>query len=124
MKIILVNRFFYPDHSATSQMLTDLAFYFGARGYDVHVITSMQLYNQPDAHLLRTETVNRVIIHRIQTTRFGRGGLLGRALDYLSFYILAYRSVRRLGSRRDLLIAKTDPPLLSLAMLHAVKSRK
>src|ERR1700735_2470059 len=26
-RLIFVNRFFYPDHSATSQMLSDLAFY-------------------------------------------------------------------------------------------------
>ncbi len=29
MNIIFVNRYFYPDHDATNQMLTDLAFFMG-----------------------------------------------------------------------------------------------
>ena len=33
LKIIFLNRFFYPDHSATSQMLSDLAFALAGRGH-------------------------------------------------------------------------------------------
>jgi hypothetical protein len=29
-RLIFVNRFFHPDHSATSQILSDLAFYLAA----------------------------------------------------------------------------------------------
>ena len=43
-RLIVLNRFFYPDHSATSQILTDLRLHFAASGVDVHVITSQQLY--------------------------------------------------------------------------------
>ena len=39
-KIIFVNRFFYPDQSATSQILTDLAFFLAEETHEVHVITS------------------------------------------------------------------------------------
>ena len=28
MRVIFLNRYFYPDHSATSQMLSDLAFFW------------------------------------------------------------------------------------------------
>ena len=31
-KLVIVNRFFYPDISATSQMLTDAAFFLAGRG--------------------------------------------------------------------------------------------
>jgi colanic acid biosynthesis glycosyl transferase WcaI len=44
---IVLNRFFYPDHSATSQILTDLMLHFAASGVDVHVITSRQLMTIP-----------------------------------------------------------------------------
>ena len=44
MKIIFVNRFFYPDHSATSQMLSDLAFALAGCGHTVQVITSRLIY--------------------------------------------------------------------------------
>jgi colanic acid biosynthesis glycosyl transferase WcaI len=39
-RLIFLNRFFYPDHSATSQIVSDLAFHLAASGADVHVITS------------------------------------------------------------------------------------
>ena len=40
-RLIVLNRFFYPDHSATSQILTDLRLHFAASGVDVHVIISL-----------------------------------------------------------------------------------
>ena len=48
---IFVNRFFYPDESATSQMLTDLAFYLAERDYKIVVITGRQLIDNPRADL-------------------------------------------------------------------------
>jgi colanic acid biosynthesis glycosyl transferase WcaI len=50
-RLIVLNRFFYPDHSATSQILTDLRQHFAASGVDVHVITSQQLYDDPSRQL-------------------------------------------------------------------------
>ncbi|MCF6354598.1 MAG: hypothetical protein L3J26_05760 [Candidatus Polarisedimenticolaceae bacterium] len=32
MKVVFLNRFFYPDRSATSQFLTDLAFHLAGNG--------------------------------------------------------------------------------------------
>ena len=40
MKIILVNRFFYLDILATSQMVSDLAFQLAKSGEKVHIVTS------------------------------------------------------------------------------------
>jgi hypothetical protein len=63
-RVIFLNRFFFPDHSATSQLLSDLAFHLAAGGTDTHVITSRQLYDEPDAQLPSNETVHDVHIHR------------------------------------------------------------
>jgi len=41
----------FPDHSATSQILSDLTFHLVATGHEVHVITSTQIYDDPDAAL-------------------------------------------------------------------------
>ena len=38
-RLIFVNRFFCPDHSATSQILSDLAFDLADAGREVHVVT-------------------------------------------------------------------------------------
>jgi colanic acid biosynthesis glycosyl transferase WcaI len=113
-RVIFLNRFFYPDHSATSQIVSDLAFHLAASGADVHVITSGQLYDSPRALLAKEEIVNGVHVHRIATTRFGRFSLAGRALDYASYYGLMWRRARALLVRGDILVAKTDPPLTSV----------
>jgi colanic acid biosynthesis glycosyl transferase WcaI len=122
-RIIFLNRFFYPDHSATSQILTDLAFHLAGCGIDVRVVTSQQRYDDPRAHLLETELIGSVAIQRIPTTRFGRSALIGRGLDYLSFYTAARRSVLAWAKPGDVLVAKTDPPLLSVAAMRAAKRR-
>jgi len=122
-RLIFLNRFFHPDHSATSQILSDLAFYLAACGKDVHVITSRQLYDCPRASLPKQATVNGVHVHRVATTGFGRSALLGRGLDYASYYASMWRCARSLVGRGDVLIAKTDPPLTSVvAMRVAVRA--
>lgn len=45
MRIIFVNRFFAPDESATSQLLTDLATLLVADGHEVTVIASRRIHN-------------------------------------------------------------------------------
>lgn len=114
MKIIFVNRFFYPDHSATSQLLGDLAFDFAARDKRVLVITSRQKIDDPAAALPASEIVERVMVRRVWTTRSGRGSLAGRALDYLSFYLTAGWMLFRSCEAGDVIVVKTDPPLLSV----------
>lgn len=119
--IVFVNRFFYPDQSATSQLLTDLARALARSGFTVHVICSRQSYNDPAARLPRQESSDGVTVHRIWTTRFGRDRLLGRALDYASFYGSSAVAMLRLLRRGDTVIAKTDPPLISIVAMVAAK---
>ena len=52
-RIIFLNRFFFPDHSATSQILSDLAFHLASSGREVHVVASRQRYDDPLARLPR-----------------------------------------------------------------------
>jgi colanic acid biosynthesis glycosyl transferase WcaI len=115
VRLIFVNRFFYPDHSATSQMLSDLAFALANEGRSVSVITSRQLYDEPTGNALAArETVKSVSVYRVWASRFGRTKLLGRTIDYLTFYISAGWRLWRLTHAGDVVIAKTDPPMLSL----------
>jgi len=85
-RIIFLNRFFFPDHSATSQIVSSLAFHLAASGRHTHVITSHQLYDDPQARLPARETLSGVEVHRVATTQYGRSALFGRGIDYLSFY--------------------------------------
>ena len=117
-RIFFLNRFFSPDHSATSQLVSDVATDLAARGYDVHVVTSRQLYDDPQARLPRKATIHGVQVHRVTTSHFGRSRLAGRAIDYLSFYAAAWRMLASLARPQDVLVAMTDPPLISLVAMH------
>jgi glycosyltransferase involved in cell wall biosynthesis len=121
-KLIFINRYFYPDISATSQLLSDLAFDL-AQDQNVHIITSSQRYDDPSIKLPSFEVINHVQIHRLWTSRFGRLHLLGRAFDYLTFYTSAAWQLWRLVSPGDVVIAKTDPPLISIVASVIVKRR-
>lgn len=124
MKTIFINRYFSPDHSATSQLLSDLAFDLASRGQDIHVITSGQLYTNPQASLLSEEVISGVKVHRVRTSRFGRARFWGRMLDYLTFYLGAtwrlFRSIRP----GDVVVAKTDPPMMSVCAAWAAKMKQ
>jgi colanic acid biosynthesis glycosyl transferase WcaI len=123
-KIIFVNRYFFPDQSATSQMLSDLAFGLAQRGFSVHVVCSRQRYDEAHANLPPVQTVRGVEVHRVWTTRLGRDRLSGRAVDYASFYLSSAVRLLRLVSRGDTLIAETDPPLISIVAAAAAALRR
>lgn len=122
-KLVFVNRYFHPDHSATSQLLSDLAFHLAAQGVAVTVVTSAQSYDDPGVRLPPRERVKGVDIHRVWSTRNGRGRLLGRGFDYLSFYLSAAVALLRLLRRGDTVVAKTDPPLISVVAAAAARLR-
>src|SRR5579871_1056592 len=82
LRVVFVNRFYAPDISASSQLLTDLAEALAGRGVRVCVVCSRQLYELPCADLEPREIVRGVSISRVGGTSFGRDRLLGRAFDY------------------------------------------
>jgi colanic acid biosynthesis glycosyl transferase WcaI len=119
-RVIFINRFFYPDRSATSQILSDLAFALAKAGFAVTVITS-----QPGAStnvpLPASETIGGVEILRIAAVHVHSSSLIGRAIEYLEFYAGATRLLFSKVGRNDILVAKTDPPLISV--LAAIVAR-
>jgi colanic acid biosynthesis glycosyl transferase WcaI len=122
-RVLFVNRFFHPDHSATSQMLSDLAFHLAERGWTIEVVTSRQRYDDARARLPAREMVRGVEVRRVWSTRFGRGFLPGRAIDYATFYISAFFALLRRASRGSTIVALTDPPLISVVAAMAAMLR-
>lgn len=122
MKLIFINRFYAPDVSATSQMLTDGAVFL-ARTREVHVVTSRLAYEGGNTFPAR-ESLDGVEVHRVWSSRFGRGNLLGRSLDYVTFYLAVFLKLLALTSKGDVLIAKTDPPMLSIPVALAAKLKR
>lgn len=123
--IIFLNRFYAPDHSATAQILTDLAVDLAAQGHDVTVITSRALYGQDQGLLPRRETIAGVKIYRVATPA-SRRGMTGRIAAYLFYLLFAPVVAARIARRGTVLVVKTDPPLLSvpLALVARVRGAK
>ncbi|MDB4912872.1 MAG: glycosyltransferase [Gemmatimonadetes bacterium] len=115
--ILFFNRFYWPDVAATGQMLTDLAEDLVVKGWQVTVVTSQSDYHAGAADLPISEEHNGVHIRRIVGTRFGRGRIAGRLLDYLTYFLgSAVQGVSR--PRHDVYVALSDPPfIISVALL-------
>ena len=115
-KTIFINRFGFPDISATSQILGDLATSI-AIGFDMHLVVSRMRYDNHNDALATIEQLGNVTIHRVWTSRFGRKHLIGRLLDYLTFYITAPLKAFQLSTKGCVLVAMTDPPMISIPLV-------
>lgn len=106
-------------------MLSDLTFALARPGADkICVITSRMLYDAPEVQLTKHEILNGVTVHRVWTSRFGRSNHLGRAIDYATFCISAVFRLWRLARRGDVVVAKTDPPMLSVVVAPVVRMHR
>ncbi len=113
-RVIFVNRVYRPSQAATAQILADLAESLVAQGWRVEVIAS----GDSDA----IETLNGVIVHRVRGAN-RHGGAFGKLRSYLKFLMAVRRLLPRVIATGDIVILKTDPPLLaafctSLAKAH------
>jgi len=118
VKIVFFNRYFHPDPSATSQMLSDLVFALAAEGIEVHVVTG-RLPTPAD----KPDIVNGVRVHAIAGAISPSANLVSRAASYLRYYMGARRAARDWLDRGDVAVAKTDPPMLATFIETAVRAR-
>lgn len=109
MRVLLLNQFFWPDSSATSQLLTDLARALATAGHDVTAISSDKGGYAVSA--ASTDAPSARVV-RVKALPFVRG-TVGRVLSYLSFYLSA-AAHGLLLPRQDIVLTLTTPPLLSL----------
>ncbi|MEO6876133.1 MAG: glycosyltransferase family 4 protein [Opitutaceae bacterium] len=110
MRVIFLNRFYWPDEPATAQLLTDLAENLAAAGHDVTVIASC-----PDSNRARRrENRAGVAISRVTSTRWSKHGVVGKAADFVTFYLSALIKLIFTVQRDDCVVALTDPPLLGV----------
>lgn len=123
MRTIFVNRYFHPDQSATSRMVSALAFGLVRQGGEVLVVASRARHDRSDAALAARETSSGVDVVRLATSRFGRRALPGRVIDYLSFHVMAFAWLLRNCRHGDVVVVCTDPPLISLCCGLPVRLR-
>jgi glycosyltransferase involved in cell wall biosynthesis len=113
-KIIFVNRFFYPDQSATSQLLTDLASSLAADGHEIHVIASRNRITGQSGQQDRDDAIPLVTIHRVGRNVAQSARLLSRLIAFLQFYTQGAFQLRRNATGNSIIVNLTDPPLLSV----------
>jgi hypothetical protein len=113
-RLLVVNRFFHPDTSATSQLLTDLLDALDARGFAITVLTGRHGYLNTGVVLPARAWRGGIEVCRLRDTGCGRFSLPGRALDCASFMASAFLALLVRARPGDVILAKTDPPLISV----------
>ena len=125
MHIAFFNRSYYPDATATGQLLTDLCEdLVRDHGCRVSVVAGMPLQSAGKSVAVRgilgREEHHGVQIFRARGTRFSKARFTGRASNYLSYFASACYAGLRLD-RPDIVVALTDPPIIGLAAWLAGK---
>ena len=72
---------------------------------------------------LTPELINSVRVYRTRAADLSSFGLVGRACEYAKFYMAATQLLRRVVRPGDILVAKTDPPLISVVAAFIAKRR-
>lgn len=109
VRIIFLNRFYWPNESATAQLLHDLARHLAAQGHDVTVVTS----DSTDSSRPSQETVAGVRIRRV-SRHSQRIGVATKGREFAFFLLGAARALFALARRDTVVVAMTDPPLLGV----------
>ncbi|WEK48990.1 MAG: glycosyltransferase family 4 protein [Candidatus Kaistia colombiensis] len=104
-------------------MVSSLAFGLAQTGVEVALVTGRYRHDDPARTLPRRETIRGVGVHRIATSHFGRLRLAGRAADYASFHAGAALWCLTHLRHGDIVVACTDPPLLSVTLAAACATR-
>jgi putative colanic acid biosynthesis glycosyltransferase WcaI len=126
VRICFFNRSYYPDLSATGQLLTDLAEdLVRDYGCTVSVVAGPPLRGGRDSRRAKStsplrETHNGVEIFRAKGTAFDPRHFAGRAANYLSYFFSACRIGLQLP-HQDIVVSLTDPPIIGLAALMTAR---
>lgn len=111
-RVVFVNRVYRPAEAATAQLLADLAETLAAGGWPVRVVATGE----------RDERIAGVAVDRVGPTR-PHAGLFSQGANYRAFLSGVRRRLDDLLQPGDVVVAMTDPPLLSVAVQAAADAR-
>lgn len=109
-RVFFVNRFYWPDETATAQLLTDLAENLAMKGHAVTVVTS----RPPNYSVAPNERQRGVEVIRTGGSRSEGSSMASKAMSYLSFSARALRILSKQLKPEDIVVLMTDPPLLNI----------
>ena len=127
LHVAFFNRSYYPDTSATGQLLTELCeSLVSEHGYRVSVVAGVPLIPaasegvRPPRGIVSRSVHRGVEVFRARGTRFSKRRFVGRASNYVTYFLSACYAGLRLD-RPDVVVALTDPPIIGLAALVAAR---
>ena len=118
--IAFFNRSYYPDQTATGQLLTELCEdLVKVHGCRVTVVTGPPLLPSAPMQpvgpgLVHRQTRHGVSILRAAGSRFDKRRFVGRATNYMTYFASACVAAFKV-ERPDVVVALTDPPIIGLA---------
>ena len=125
MKIIIISQIFWPDDSAGSQILTDLAEALIENGFRVDLITSGNSYENPNIHYPKEENYKGIHIKRLMTSRFRKSSKIGRLINFFTFNISLFFPLFFIKKGcYDLMISLSAPPLISFFGIIVARLKK
>ncbi len=124
--IAFFNRSFFPDTTATGQLLTELCEGLTEdHGCRVSVVAGVPLLPAPGdvagpmrGHVFHREQYRGLEILRARGTRFSKRRFPGRFSNYVTYFLSACYAGLRLD-HPDVVCALTDPPIVGLAAYFA-----
>lgn len=121
MRILVVNQYFHPDRSATSQLLTELCEDL-AEHYDITVVCGRPSYNPSERREVRgflaEERHGRVRVLRAWSTTYPRTAMAGRLTNYATYLTSSVVGAMK-AARPDVVLTMTDPPIVAAAAAAA-----
>jgi len=113
--VLFFNRSYYPDQTATGQLLTTLCEALVAEhGCRVTVVAGPIAASVSGLPRGREHEHRGVRIIRASGTRVDKRRFVGRAANYLTYFVSACLAGLRVP-RPDVVVAMTDPPVIGLA---------
>jgi colanic acid biosynthesis glycosyl transferase WcaI len=126
VRILVLNQYFHPDRSATSQLLTELCEDL-ARHHEVWVVTGRPSYNPseatPSRGLVSRERHGDVRVARVWSTSFPRADMAGRLTNYGTYLLSSIAGAFSVADP-DVVVALTDPPPVGLIGVVTAAARR
>ena len=112
--VLFINRSYWPDCEATGQLLTDLCEDLGSH-FDVSVLAGQPNHVTHEARyrVNGAQHRNNVDIYRVPHTTFRKGSMIGKAVNLITFSLLACWKVFWIP-KHEVVVVETDPFLLAL----------
>ena len=109
MKFCIVNQYYIPDKAPTGKYLLDLSVALLRNGHSVTILCSSSHYTKVTNIGSSGQDYSEIRVIRLPTTNFGKQRLLGRIIDYLSFYVCVFFYFLK-HVKFDRVVSMTTPP--------------